>query len=652
MDWDARFGAFRQLLHTGVSSPRDRAQLLDLIDDAFHDDADRYLEQWSGYAASLHLDTPVVIECASVSAFLFWSQRVPFARFDVAFGSDARPRAALDALASSPHLDLVRSLSTSGCFLAPATARRLARLTNLSSLEVLDLRASHIKDDGLGALLDAGTLDGLVHLDLTSCGISLSGARRLAQSSVPSSLTHLELSSNPFGPEGVLTIAASCVSLRTLVVRETLDHDPCVLSTTELERLVSLDALTHLKTLHVAFSYRFDTVPSSCIRVLADAPLTRLSRLELGGNLQGLDLSHARELFTSPALPALVTLPGELLNRQCTRSHASTFLATPRAQSLQRLHLPARRGSFMNALAEAQPLESLRELSIVRASRDDLDSLARWEGLSRVRTLDLSEGAHDFTDDHLRALIASPYSASLRALSLPHTMTSTELPEWLADSPALEGLEALHLGGTYLGDVSRLHALCNSSQLTSLRSLTLADFCGDEDELDLFCSCEHLSSLRALSIHDASLSLRHLTSLRRMPWFERLESLELVVTLPWARLLFGDSAPSEREIAALERASEVLASVARGPLPQSLSALALVVLDHEGAPLDPGALTHLLARPELSHHARHLLTSRLTKKPLNALARSAGFKRSSRLDRYPLIEALRRFIVARGADSA
>ncbi len=655
MDWDTRFGAFRQLLHTGASSPHDRAQLLDLIDDVFHTDPDRYLEQWVGYAASLHLDAPVVIECASVSAFFFWSERAPFARFDVSFDEDLRGAAAVKTLATSPRLGLVRALSTAQSRLGPKGAQVLAALDGLVNLEVLDLSSSYIKDEGFEALVDSGLLDGLTHLDLYSCALDVGSAERMANDVDTTALVTLDLSSNPFGPDGVIAIVASCPQLRELLLRVTVDDDPCVFVAQELEHLVALESLSNLEALHIPFSYLPDSNALECIRVLTRARhFEKLTHLEIDGLYGSLDAAAAVTLLDSEALPALMNLSQEFFRTINTREDCDALLAHPRAQAISHLDISHDARPFVDALSDAAPLDALRSISIHDVTCDDLDALATWRGLSQVQALDLSNSAYELVDTDLANLIASPHTRGLRELHLPRRINLIEVPEMLAGSPALDGLEVLSFQRSYINDVGSLRALCSSAELTSLRRLEMRDCEMHAEELDVICSCAHFSSLRELDLRDEDLGPRHLDALRQLPCFDGLDVLGLMVPLPWRMKGRGDTRDTlpPAHLAMLERAEALVSSLADGPLPRNLDLLDVRVLDYDDEPLVPDALLRLIARPELSHNARHELLAPLKKKQLNALAKSAGLKGATRLKRYPLIEAIRRFVVARDAASA
>ncbi len=624
MDWDTRFGAFRQLLHTGVQAPRDLHQLLDLVDDAFLTDPDRYLEQWVGYAASLPSHTPPVIGCGSVSEFLFWSERAPFARFDVAFDRDARLRDEFDALASSPQLGSLRSLSTSHCRLGPEGAQAIADLDGLSNLESLDLSGGRIAHDGLAALSESGLLAGLSRLHVTRCDLDI-------------------------GSTQVLSILASCRSLRHLSI-------PSPSNTAQLERLLALESFSNLESLRLSSERSAEGDPIAFAHVLANAPhLMLLERLELRGFGGSFGPATMRVLLESDELLSLTTVLAGSMDAPDTRAECDAFFATPRAQSLTHLDVGYESAPILTALAEAEPLESLRDLYLEEPTVDELDALADWPGLRHVTSLHLPAGRGRYTDHGTIRFFQSPHTRALREVVLPRWIDLGEYFDELGGAPSFEGLEALTVASARIDDVPRLRDALSSPILTDLHTLLVSFQTASDEALELLLGHEHFTSLRTLRIYADHLAANHLDALRQTPWFDGLEDLVLVIPFPWrasqnSKLPRSKLPHTHRDL--LERGEGLVHSLAEGPLPSRLANLRVSVMDHRGEPLVPKALVRLLARPELSHAARHGLLAPLDKRHLVGLAATSRLKRTNRLDRYELIETLRRFVMARNAPPA
>ncbi len=107
-------------------------------------------------------------------------------------GLGASGVSSLGATAFTPRL---RALNLGGNTLGPAAALALAALP-LRSLNVLDLRDNPLGDTGLGHLLRADWLTGLLHLDLSETGIGAAGAEVLATAPGLDRLIALDLGGN------------------------------------------------------------------------------------------------------------------------------------------------------------------------------------------------------------------------------------------------------------------------------------------------------------------------------------------------------------------------------------------------------------------------------------------------------------------------
>jgi len=104
--------------------------------------------------------------------------------------------AGIEALAHSPVLNELRSLSLGGDYLTPASAVVLAASPRVANLRVLDMRENRLGDAGAIALANSPHLRNLVHLDLSGNLIEDAGADALAESPYLTELIYLDLHAN------------------------------------------------------------------------------------------------------------------------------------------------------------------------------------------------------------------------------------------------------------------------------------------------------------------------------------------------------------------------------------------------------------------------------------------------------------------------
>jgi uncharacterized protein (TIGR02996 family) len=194
---------------------------------------------------------------------------------DLAFNSLADP-AALEVLASAP-LGSLRSLHLSVADVTGVGLRALAGSPHLAGLRSLTLSDCPIGDEGARALAQSPFLS-LTHLVLERAGVGPNGAAALAASPRSARLRVLKLDGNPLGPEGARALASS----------------------------PNLGNLYHL-------SLGMTGLGDEGVRALAASPfLGQLRHLNLW-------LSHSpggsalRELATSPRLPRLLVLKGQVV---------------------------------------------------------------------------------------------------------------------------------------------------------------------------------------------------------------------------------------------------------------------------------------------------------------------------------------------------
>ena len=118
-------------------------------------------------------------------------------------------RAAVEALAMSPHAAGLRILTLAGNPVGPLGAAALASSPHLAGLESLNLPGCRLGDLGAAALSGSDQLVGLRLLDLGANGLSDGAARALARWPHLSHLSRLDLPANPLGDAGAFALAAS-----------------------------------------------------------------------------------------------------------------------------------------------------------------------------------------------------------------------------------------------------------------------------------------------------------------------------------------------------------------------------------------------------------------------------------------------------------
>jgi uncharacterized protein (TIGR02996 family) len=116
---------------------------------------------------------------------------------------------AISALAASPWLARLTSLSLESCDLQASDIHPLADSPFLTSVTTLDLYENQIGSRGLRALAASPHLHQLRELRLGGNGITSAGLRALAASPLLGRLTHLDLFYNRVGTAGVVALANS-----------------------------------------------------------------------------------------------------------------------------------------------------------------------------------------------------------------------------------------------------------------------------------------------------------------------------------------------------------------------------------------------------------------------------------------------------------
>jgi uncharacterized protein (TIGR02996 family) len=116
----------------------------------------------------------------------------------------------IDALARSPHLARLASLSLSGNGIGDVHVNALAASPHLAGLTALDLSHNFIGGGGIDALATTPNLPALTWLDLSHNHIDDADMRTLADSSALASLAYLNVSNNPIvSPEDLAALLSS-----------------------------------------------------------------------------------------------------------------------------------------------------------------------------------------------------------------------------------------------------------------------------------------------------------------------------------------------------------------------------------------------------------------------------------------------------------
>jgi len=107
--------------------------------------------------------------------------------------------AGVKALANSPHLTNLRILELKCNRIGDAGARALAKSRHLANLRTLNLSENQIRDAGAAALAESPNLANLRTLDLSENQIKHAGAVALAKSPHLTNLRFLNMAGNPIG---------------------------------------------------------------------------------------------------------------------------------------------------------------------------------------------------------------------------------------------------------------------------------------------------------------------------------------------------------------------------------------------------------------------------------------------------------------------
>jgi uncharacterized protein (TIGR02996 family) len=310
------------------------------------------------------------------------------------------------ALAGNIWLTELRSLSLGEMEYAECGLGRALAAAPWSKLENLRLLANHAGPEDLVELLSGHWGSGLRSLDLSVDGDAASQA--LGQAHLPR-LEALTLTARRFGRDQWSNLCASGLA----------------------SGLASLAITSYEPTEGIA-------------AVLAQTPLTRLSRLSLSGERIG--ESQVRALLDSGCLKSLREL--------------SLFSAGYRT-------------GMAPALAACSGLSRLRALTLRHVPFEDHDfaTLASSRYLGDLSRLNLRHT--DLNDDRLAVMLGAPWLSSLRELCLSHNIRITDRgAAALAACPALSRLRLLDLRQTAIHSTGAA-ALAGSPHLDRLSRLVL-----------------------------------------------------------------------------------------------------------------------------------------------------------------------------------
>jgi hypothetical protein len=440
---------------------------------------------------------------------------------------------ALSALAASPHLTNLRSLSLQGNPSAGDGFRALARSALFESLEELEVGMfpRPVAAKAVPFLLASGRLRRLTRLRL-AVGPAGPGCWEVLAANRPPGLTELHWNYVWEPPD----LTRSPALLSGLV---SLDVSNCLLRDDGLARLVSCPHLAGLRRLNLEqtgvgaagiaalarssfvrslthLNLNGNSLGDEALAALADLPLDSLQSLELnhlervdhsGGrpralypsagalaallraswvpHLKYLDLRHAgvggdelRVLAAAPALHGLQSL--DLTHNPLDDKGLVAFARSEHRGELRGLRLavglsgdPVTNAGAARALAASPGLGCLTTLEItqVRWDREAAEALARSDLPAHLRQLVIAGCGVE--DDAAEALARAPWRR-LRSLNLSANPLTGRGVRSLAQSPALAGLWELGLAHTPVGD-GGLEALAQSPHLTRLVRLDLHD---------------------------------------------------------------------------------------------------------------------------------------------------------------------------------
>jgi len=253
-------------------------------------------------------------------------------------------------------------------------------------------------------------------------------------------------------------------------------------------------------------------------------------------------------------------------------------------------------------LARSVVAPRLRGLRVLHHGADDpLTALFdAGSGLAGLRSLSVRSR---LSLGEVRALVAAPFAAGLRALRLFLPWPAGEAMRVLAASEALAGLRRLELASDGLDDEASGHVLAAAPHLRALETLRLTDARLGDDAGVALAGSPVLAAVRVLDLAGNALSDATALALAESPFVGRVEDLDL-----------GDNRLSDAGVRVL---------VSSGALP-NLRRLDLSCRSAYGWQLDTDAALALAESPHLSNLEALALggNQRLGRRGIAALARA------------------------------
>jgi uncharacterized protein (TIGR02996 family) len=258
--------------------------------------------------------------------------------------------------------------------------------------------------------------------------------------------------------------------------------------------LASCPHLAGLTELHV----ERNSITTEGVRALTRSPhLTRLRHLYLGGN----PAVGAAGVYLLAAWPVLAGL--DTLDVACCGL-----------------------GDEGTAAVAAVPFEGLTRLYLGYngVGRDGCSALVRADGLSRLRTLDLSRNPIEGGD--VGRLAVAPLAGELRLLNLSSTGLGDGAVEALAGSRRLEKLAGLLIGDNAITGLG-LRALATSRHLPRLCWLDASDCAMEFSDMTVLPRSSTLQRLRHLDLSENLLRDAGVEALAEWPGLKPVTSLRL-----------------------------------------------------------------------------------------------------------------------------
>jgi uncharacterized protein (TIGR02996 family) len=372
-------------------------------------------------------------------------------------------RGQVGAVASSPHLERLRTLDVSSCYLRDRGVQELLASRHLQRLTGLDLADNELEGPAIRRLVESPLMARITWLNLNHNGsFGIRAARALTHSPAATALRFLGLSSTNISSAGLRDLLAStfltgltCLQVGHLMYRPAEDSVSDLIGSPVLARLTALEISGF------ALDRRLPVL-------LRSPAFGRLSSLCLARS--HLRDEGARILAESSHFSALTTL--DLAGNQVGPEGLQMLAASPHFAGLTvlRLGFNGVRDAGARGLAASPYMMRLVELDLRKngVGGPGIQALVESANLAHLTTLDLSENYVGL--ESVRSLASSPHLSRLTCLRMKSNQLDGEAARLLAESPHLSRLSVLNLGDNALSD-GGLYALLSSSRLTRLTEL-------------------------------------------------------------------------------------------------------------------------------------------------------------------------------------